>query len=490
MNASIIFPNQLFYPNPVLSKKRPAFLICDPLFFGDNKYPLNFHKQKLLLHLLSISEYKKELIKHGYDVSIIEDLDSNKDYFTDLFSKKNIGHLHFIDPNDFELEKRLNQSIKNCDLDYTLYDSPGFINSQSEIESYFFTKKKLFMASFYKEQRRKLNILMDNEGQPVGGKWSFDEDNRKRLPKKIVIPEPIVHSFSDEEMRNAKKIITTNFSSSVGNFKNFNYPISRSQALSSFRDFLENRASLFGDYEDAISQNEKIIFHGVITPYLNIGLLTPMQIVNEILDFSTDNNIPINSLEGFIRQIIGWREFIRGVYKSKGSFQRNKNYWNFTKKIPKSFYSGTTGFPPIDDVIKSVHSSAYCHHIERLMLLGNIMCLLEYDPDEVYKWFMEMFVDSYDWVMVPNVYGMSQFADGGIMSTKPYISGSNYVLKMSNYSKGDWSVQWDALYWSFINNHRSFFLKNPRMSMMVRLYDKKTDDMKKEYVEKLSRIEL
>ena len=155
MNASIIFPNQLFYPNPVLSKKRPTFLICDPLFFGDNKYSLNFHKQKLLLHLLSISEYKKELIKHGYDVSIIEDLDSNKDYFTDLFSKKNIGHLHFIDPNDFELEKRLNQSIKNCDLDYTLYDSPGFINSQSEIESYFFTKKKAVYGELLQRTKTK-----------------------------------------------------------------------------------------------------------------------------------------------------------------------------------------------------------------------------------------------------------------------------------------------------------------------------------------------
>ena len=170
--------------------------------------------------------------------------------------------------------------------------------------------------------------------------------------------------------------------------------------------------------------------------------------------------------------------------------QRTKNYWNFTKTIPSSFYNGSTGIKPIDDVINTVYENAYCHHIERLMLLGNIMCLLEYDPDEVYRWFMEMFIDSYDWVMVPNVYGMSQYADGGVMSTKPYISGSNYILKMSDYKKGGWSAQWDALYWSFINNHRSFFLKNPRMSMMVRLYDKKPDDMKKMYNETLTMIEL
>ena len=490
MNASLIFPNQLFYPNPALSKNRPIYIFCDPLFFKDRQYPVNFHKQKLLLHLLSIGEYEKELKEYGYDVWVIDGTKSKNSYFEDLFSEKSVSHVHYADPNDYVLEQRLNKSIRSMGIDFTIYDSPGFINSKSEVESYFFNKKKLFMASFYKDQRRNLNILMDKEGQPIGGKWSFDEDNRKRLPHKMMVPEPIVHSFSEPEMRKAKKTILNDYPSAIGSFESFNYPVSRSQALLSFRDFLNNRAYLFGDYEDAISQSHKVIFHGVITPYLNIGLLTPMQIVNEILEFSTENNIPLNSLEGFIRQVIGWREFIRGVYASKGSMQRTKNYWNFTKTIPSSFYNGSTGIKPIDDVINTVYENAYCHHIERLMLLGNIMCLLEYDPDEVYRWFMEMFIDSYDWVMVPNVYGMSQYADGGVMSTKPYISGSNYILKMSDYKKGDWSAQWDALYWSFINNHRSFFLKNPRMSMMVRLYDKKPDDMKKMYNETLTRIEL
>ena len=180
----------------------------------------------------------------------------------------------------------------------------------------------------------------------------------------------------------------------------------------------------------------------------------------------------INSCEGFIRQIIGWREFIRGIYFCKGVEERTKNFWGFKRKISKSFYDGNTGIEPVDDTIKKINTTAYAHHIERLMIMGNFMLLCEFDPDEVYKWFMELFIDAYDWVMVPNVYGMSQFADGGLMSTKPYISGSNYILKMSNYKKGKWCTIWDSLFWNFIDKKREFFEKNPRMRILVRSFDK------------------
>ena len=244
----------------------------------------------------------------------------------------------------------------------------------------------------------------------------------------------------------------------------------RQQAKNALNLFLEKRFLDFGSYEDAISTEYRFIFHSVLSPAMNIGLLTPNEVVKASLDFSDHHSIPLNSLEGFIRQIIGGREFIRGIYEVKGTYQRTRNHWNFTKKIPEEFYSGNTGIDPVDDTINNIMKYAYSHHIERLMILGNIMCLLRYDPDEVYKWFMELFIDSYDWVMVPNVYGMSQFADGGIMSTKPYISGSNYIMKMSNYKKGEWNLKWDALYWNFINDHKAFFQKNPRMSMMTSMY--------------------
>jgi deoxyribodipyrimidine photolyase-related protein len=177
---------------------------------------------------------------------------------------------------------------------------------------------------------------------------------------------------------------------------------------------------------------------------------------------------------------MGWREFIRGMYECKGVESRTTNFWGFDRKIPASFYDGTTGILPVDETIKMVSETGYCHHIERLMVLGNFMVLCEFDPDEVYRWFMELFIDSYDWVMVPNVYGMSQFSDGGLFATKPYISGSNYIMKMSNYPKGDWNVVWDGLFWRFINVNREFFSKNPRLNMMVRTYDKLNPDRKQQ----------
>jgi deoxyribodipyrimidine photolyase-related protein len=219
-------------------------------------------------------------------------------------------------------------------------------------------------------------------------------------------------------------------------------------------------------------KGESFLFHSILTPMLNIGLINPDYILDRTIEEFNKRNLPVNSVEGFVRQILGWREFIRVVYSHKGVYQRTNNHFQYARKIPAAFYNGTTGIVPIDDVIKKVNEHGYAHHIERLMIVGNFMLLCEFDPDEVYRWFMELFVDAYDWVMVPNVYGMSQYADAGLMSTKPYISGSNYILKMSNYEKGNWCEVWDALYWLFIIKHKNAFAKNPRMSMMVSLANK------------------
>ena len=211
---------------------------------------------------------------------------------------------------------------------------------------------------------------------------------------------------------------------------------------------------------------------------MNVGLLKPLKVVEKAVIFAKKNNIPINSTEGFVRQIIGWREFIRGIYQCKGSYSRTKNFWGFKRKIPLNFYDGTTGIDPIDNTIKTTLKTGYCHHIERLMVLGNFMLLCEFDPNDVYKWFMEFFIDAYDWVMVPNVYGMSLFADGGTFATKPYICGSNYIKKMSNYKSGEWCEIWDGLFWRFINKNESFFKKNARTNMMINNFNKMEESKK------------
>lgn len=208
----------------------------------------------------------------------------------------------------------------------------------------------------------------------------------------------------------------------------------------------------------------------MLSSSINSGLLSPHEVLKSTLEYAQANDIPLNSLEGFIRQLIGWREYVRAVYLLKGVEERTKNYFGFSRPLPAGFWNATTYIDPVDSVVGRLLKKSYSHHIERLMIMGNFMLLLEIDPDEVYRWFMTMYIDAYDWVMVPNVYGMSQFADGGMMSTKPYISSSNYLFKMSDFKKGQWSVTWDALFWRFVVVHADVFENNQRMSFLMRTW--------------------
>ena len=321
--------------------------------------------------------------------------------------------------------------------------------------------------------------MLDGNNNPVGGKWTYDDQNREKYPKGKTTPKI---NFPNETKNHTEALVYVEkyFPNNNGILDSSPiYPTDFETAEKWFDDFLKTRFKEFGPYEDAVLKEKSIINHSILSPIVNSGLISPRTIIEKILEFYEENNIPINSCEGFVRQVIGWREFIRGVYRCKGSEERTKNFWGFNRKIPASFYSGTTGIEPLDDTIHKINKSGYANHIERLMIVGNFMLLCEFDPDEVYRWFMELFIDSYDWVMVPNVYGMSQFADGGLMSTKPYISGSNYIIKMSDYKKGEWCTIWDALFWNFMDKQRAFFLKNPRMRMLISSFDK-MDSTKRE----------
>jgi deoxyribodipyrimidine photolyase-related protein len=470
-SATLVFPHQLFECHPALKEGRPIYLAEDPLFFGnDPKYPVAFHKQKLVLHRASMQAYAEELRVSGYEVILIP---HTHDYREKL--PKEISEIHLADPHDFILEKRLKTFAKASGIELHTHSSPAFLSLPDFLEEHIARRKKPFMATFYQAQRKRMEILMEDDGSPTGGKWSFDEDNRKKLPKTFTAPsEP--KSPHNKHVKAAISHIETHFPNNPGKTQTFRYPVTRADAKAWLKIFIRERFQEFGIYEDAISTEHAFINHSVLTPMLNIGLLTPQEIIDSAL--AEQDRVPLNSLEGFIRQIIGWREFMHGVYRHRGTEIRNLNFFQHTRPIPKSFYDATTGIPPIDRIIRQLHDEAYCHHIERLMILGNFMLLCRFDPHAVYLWFMEFFIDAYDWVMVPNVYGMSQFADGGTFTTKPYISGSNYVLKMSNETKGPWTDTWDALFWTFVGDHQELFLKNPRSSMMARNWQKFSDEKK------------
>jgi deoxyribodipyrimidine photolyase-related protein len=475
-NINIIFPNQLIEKSLLIENLNNTYLIEEYLFFKQYK----FHKQKILFHRDSMKNYNDYLIKKGLKVIYIDSQNNSSD-IREFLKNTQAKQINIYNPVDNWLEKRISSICSEKNIEIKFYENPLFINNQNELTTFFKPeKKKLFQTSFYKNQRTKLNILLDKEKNPIGGKWTFDDMNRKKFPKNKQTPILDYSKIKSFHYLSSKKYVEINFGNNLGEIsENQLYPTDYKSANIWFKNFLLSRFEEFGIYEDAVLIKESIINHSILSPLLNSGLLNPKEVLKTTIDFYKKNNIPINSAEGFIRQIIGWREFIRGVYFSKGSEERTKNYWGFKRKIPNSFYDGTTGIDPVDDTIKKVNKTGYANHIERLMILGNFMVLCEFNPDDVYRWFMELFIDSYDWVMVPNVYGMSQYADGGLMSTKPYISSSNYIIKMSDYKKGEWSEIWDGLFWSFMDKQRVFFSKNPRMRMLISSFDK-MNSLKKE----------
>ncbi len=468
----IIFPHQLFQESPLFEIDAPVYLVEEFLFF--KQYA--FHKQKIAFHRATMKGYADFLrVEKNLELTYIEAIEGVSDIrlLIPELKSQGITHINYIDPSDNWLQKRLDKSMEECEISSKQYPSPLFLNSKEDLEVFFRRdKKKYLQTSFYIEQRKKRNILMDGNGKPSGGAWTFDSQNRKKYPAKKVPPSvqfPDVDAYYTE----AKDYVEKHFSKHLGSLTEYAlYPNSFKTTKLWLHQFFEQRFMDFGIYEDAIVAENSILNHSILSPMLNVGLISPKEIIEACLLFAEENKVPINSTEGFVRQIIGWREFIRGIYEARGTEERTTNFWKFKKKIPASFYTGTTGIPPIDITIKKVLQTGYCHHIERLMVLGNFMMLCEFDPDEVYRWFMELFIDSYDWVMVTNIYGMSQFADGGLMASKPYISGSNYLMKMSNYKKGEWQAVWDGLFWRFMHCHRDFFLSNPRLGMLVRMFDK------------------
>jgi deoxyribodipyrimidine photolyase-related protein len=465
---TLVYPHQLFDEHPAITIKRPVWLVEDELFFGQYA----FHRQKLAFHRATMRTYEEQLKKNGCKTEYIHHHDkrANTEKLFETLSEHGIKEVHICDTTDYLLERRLHRYASAVGIQLIRYPNPNFLCDKDELKKYFDKKKRFFLTDFYIAERKRLNVLI-TKGEPVGGKWTFDTENRKKMPKGTKIPS-LPKASSSIIMETSLREIASEFPSNPGELSTLHYPVNRDDAKRWLNDFVATRFQRYGDYQDAIVSGETFLFHSLLTPMLNVGLLDPATVIDTAVTAANKYQVPLNALEGFVRQVMGWREFVRAVYELRGVEQRKRNFWNHQRKMPASFYNGTTGIPPVDDAIKKTLQFGYTHHIERLMVLGNFMLLCEIDPDDIYRWFMELYIDAYDWVMVPNVYGMSQFADGGLMSTKPYISGSNYILKMSDHSKGDWCEVWDALYWRFVTAHRDFFLRNPRMSMMVRMAEK------------------
>lgn len=509
MIAALVYPHQLFadgstkgrgvdFIAPSWMKELSAvFLVEDPLYFRQYR----FHRQKLMLHRASMKAYADQLTSSGKKVVYVDSkrLEHSGDIASIVseqkFGRGKVGGVRVVDPEDHNLMLRLRTGCRRHELELEVVEDPNFLTSHASIDSFVEGKKKLFFTNFYIEQRKRLEILIDAKQKPIGGKWSFDTENRKRLAAGIVPPSIGLGGLNEDErvddpqdaqerryQEEAARYVDKEYPNAYGDRTGLWFSSTHEGSQKHLQRFIKERLGLFGDYEDAIAKEHPFVFHSVLTPMLNVGLVSPREVVDGVLGEAErmsgrKGEIPMNSLEGFIRQVIGWREYMRLVYRKFGTQQRTRNYWDHSRRLPASFYDGTTGIEPVDHAIRTVLRYGYCHHIERLMILGNFMLLCEFHPDAIYQWFMEMFVDAYDWVMVPNVYGMSQHSDGGMITTKPYISGSSYVLKMSDFKKGAWTAVWDGLYWSFVAKHRGFFEQNPRMKVMASQIDRMGDKL-------------
>lgn len=482
MNGLILFPHQLFEASIAEAGDGYVVLVEHPLYF--TQFP--FHKQKLVLHRASMRAFAERLESYGARVLYVEveQFVSLERIAGDMYDA-GVRSVRVYDPVDDWLEREVREAFGDMCLSFL--DTPMFLTSPDTLNRFFDSRGGYRLADFYAFQRQRLGILVDARGLPEGGRWSFDADNRKRLPRGTAIPigpafEPNSYTFE------ACRWVESSFGDNYGSVESFNYPVTHPGARARLRFFLDRCLHHFGPYEDAMVCDESALFHSVLTPALNIGLLTPAEVIRETLEFAQTRDVPLNSLEGFIRQVIGWREFVRAVYVRVGRKQRTANHFRFRRGISTPFWTGATGLLPADAVIGRLLDTGYTHHIERLMVLGNLMLLCEIDPGSVYSWFMTLYIDAYDWVMVPNVYGMSQFADGGLIVTKPYVCGSAYLRKMGDWPTGDWQKEWDGLYWRFVDRHRADLAGNARVGFAPLTFDRLSTEQQRAHHANANRV--
>ncbi|MEL6616388.1 MAG: cryptochrome/photolyase family protein, partial [Bacteroidota bacterium] len=368
--AALVYPNQLFAAHPAITDDVDRVVLHeDDLFFHDTQYPARYHALRLTLHRATMRRYARGLEHDGRTVQYVAWADrvSTADLFRDL-AADGVTTVRLCEPVDFMLEKRVARAARASGVEVDMLETPLFLNMREDNRRFFDGRKRYFMADFYKHQRRRLGVMVDGDGEPAGGQWSFDHDNRKKLTKQALAEVPALPSVpQDAFAHEAAAYVDEHFSDHVGASGPLPYPTSHEGAADWLAAFVRERFERFGPYEDAVEPGQSSLYHGVLTPMLNIGLLTPQQVLDAALDA---DDVPINSREGFVRQVIGWREYMRATYDLEGVSMRTANMWDFEREIPEAWYTGETGLAPVDDVIPRILQTGYANHIERLMVLG------------------------------------------------------------------------------------------------------------------------
>jgi len=451
------------------------------------------HKKKIAFLLSAMRHFSAELSNANVNVCYVKLEDQNnknllKDHVKEIIEKYSVKRVIITHPSEYRILQEIKQWKSILSIPVQIREDNRFLCTPEEFSKWAGNKKQLRMEFFYREIRKNYNILM-NGNKPEGGKWNFDNENQKSPEKNLNIPEKY-EAKPDQITIEVIQLVNKYFGGHFGDLEPFFFAVTRDDAKVALKHFIERRLIKFGDYQDAMIENEPWMFHSHLSFYLNCGLLTAMECIRAVEHAYHSKSLPINSVEGFIRQIIGWREYVRGVYWHKMPDYKNENFFVADRKLPDFFWQANSKMNCINQCVKETRRHAYAHHIQRLMVLGNFALLAGIDPDQVNEWYLIVYADAYEWVELPNVTGMVLFADGGYLASKPYAASGAYINKMSNYcnncffnvnsKNGQEACPFNYLYWNFIVQNRDKLEKNPRISMMYRIYDKMSEKKRRD----------
>ncbi|AXI50032.1 MULTISPECIES: cryptochrome/photolyase family protein [unclassified Sulfitobacter] len=455
---------------------------------ADEAAYVRHHPKKIALIFAAMRKFAHALEQDGWTVAYtqLDDTDNAGSIVGELLrraAQTGASEVLATEPGEW----RLIDKLKYAPLKVHLLPDDRFLATHAEFEAWAEGRKALRMEYFYREMRRKTGLLMAGD-QPAGGKWNFDHDNRKAAPEDVTVDGPLRFD-PDATTREVLELVQARFGDNFGALEPFWFATTRAEALQALDHFIANALPRFGDYQDAMLNENEFLYHAILSPYLNIGLLNVTEICEAAADAYASGHAPINAAEGFIRQIIGWREYVRGIYFLEGPDYTARNILGHDRDLPWFYWGGETQMNCVAKAVGQTRTQAYAHHIQRLMVTGNFALLAGIDPAQVHEWYLAVYADAFEWVEAPNTIGMSQFADGGVIASKPYVSSGAYINRMSDHCKschysvsaktGDTACPFNLLYWHFLDRHRDRFSNNPRMGNMYRTWDRMDADKRK-----------
>jgi deoxyribodipyrimidine photolyase-related protein len=454
------------------------------------------HKKKIAFLFSAMRHFAESLREDGWTVDYVRlDDDGNSGSFTGELMRATRRHgpdrILATEPGEWRVRQDMETWADETGLPVDILEDDRFLCPHEEFRDWAEGRKALRMEYFYREMRRKTGLLME-DGKPAGGKWNYDAENRKPAKASLFMPQP--HRVKpDQVTEEVLALVASRFAGNFGDLEPFWFAVTRKEAEAARDHFIAEAMPDFGDYQDAMLAGEKFLYHSLLSFYINAGLLDPLETCRMAEAAWKSGDAPLNAVEGFIRQIIGWREYVRGIYWLKMPDYLELNFFDANRPLPEFYWTGETDMACLHDAITQTKEEAYAHHIQRLMLTGNFALLAGIDPKAVHEWYLAAYADAFEWVELPNTLGMSQYADGGLLGTKPYAAGGNYIRKMSDYcdgcrydvkqKTGPDACPFNSLYWDFVSRNAHKLRTNPRMARVCSTWDRMKDDRQAEYLE-------